>query len=362
MANVDRAQAKFTGNREHLDLLLTAIEKEDLTIWNRWRWEHFREAVQLSGINLAKANLPKIILNYSDISGGNFKEADLSEANLHASRCEKATFTGANLHIVNLARAQAEGAYFLRANLAGGDLQDADFGSAYFVYSTLSSADFGGSNLTGAVTHGWNVSDCGFGRVTCDYLYTNLHVRDRIPKDRDFEPEEFERLIYKHDQINNAFRRDVEAKWALRHVFISYVTEDGEKVRKLSQELERQGLKTWLDKRRLRPGEEWETAIGDSIKDAMFFIACLSEHSESKQDSYQRKEIEIALDQMTTARKGSIWLIPVKLSDCRLPYFESKVGSLHWVDLSGDWDEGVGRIVNVVKTAPGEQGTTMQSS
>lgn len=350
MASVDRTQAEFTGNPQHLELLLTAIEKDDLSIWNKWRWEHFRETVHLSGINLAKARLPEIILNYSDLSGGNFTEADLGEATLYASRCEKAIFTGANLHIVNLARAQAGGANFMRATLAGGDLQDADFTNANFIYSTLSSVDFGGSNLTGAIVRGWNVSDSGFVTAMCGYLYTDLHGKDRMPKNRDFEPEEFADLIHKHDQINEVFRRDVEAKRALRHVFISYANEDREKAAMIAQELERQGIKAWFDKRRLSPGAEWETAIKDSIKDAIFFIVCLSKNSESREDSYQRKEIEAALGHSSK----SIWLIPVRLSDGRLPYFESTLGSYHWADLSGDWDEGMEQIVNVIKTQPGK--------
>jgi len=354
MARVDRTQKEFTGNPQHLDLLLTAIEKNDLTIWNKWRLEHFRETVQLSGINLAKARLPKIILNYSDITGGNFTEADLSEANLYASRCEKTIFTGANLHIVNLARAQARGAYFMRATLAGGDLQDADFTYANFVYSTLSSVDFGGSNLTGAITRGWNVSDSGFVTVTCDYLYTDLDARDRIPRDRDFEPNEFARLIRKHDQINDAFRMDVEAKWALRHVFISYANADRKKAARISEELERQGIKVWLDKRRLSPGAEWEAVIRDSVKDAMFFIACLSKKSEARRNSYQRKEIETALSQINPTGNRNIWFIPVRLSGRRLPYFESKLGALHWVDLSEDWDRGMEQIVYMIKTQHGK--------
>ncbi len=65
-------------------------------------------------------------------------------------------------------------------------------------------------------------------------------------------------------------------------MFISYVNEDYDKVKDLSNALQNKGIKVWLDKEKLQPGIKWENAIIDAIKDGIYFIACFSENSENK--------------------------------------------------------------------------------
>jgi hypothetical protein len=278
----------------------------------------------LCGANLSNTKLENAILNYSNLSEAICKDANLRNINLYSSICEKANFSGTNLEVANLAHADLKKAYFLKAYLGGGDVQCANLNGAHLIYCSLNSADLRESDLTGIITFGWNVSDIIIDNVTCDYVYIDLDGRKRIPKNRDFEKGEFEELLYKHDAINNAFLNDVKEKRAIRYVFISYVSEDYDKIRKLSDVLESNGIKVWLDKEKLRSGVKWENAIIDAIKSGIYFIACFSENSENKQKTFQRKEIRIALNELALMPDDKVWFIPVKLSDCKSPLCQYK--------------------------------------
>jgi chromosome segregation ATPase len=50
------------------------------------------------------------------------------------------------------------------------------------------------------------------------------------------------------------------------HVYISYLREDYQKVRKLADELEAFGINTWIDRDKLQPGVKWPIAIRDAIE------------------------------------------------------------------------------------------------
>lgn len=59
-------------------------------------------------------------------------------------------------------------------------------------------------------------------------------------------------------------------------VFLCYAKEDKPKVDPIYQKLKDAGFEPWMDKVDLLGGEEWEPAIQKAIKNAHFFIACVS--------------------------------------------------------------------------------------
>lgn len=139
------------------------------------------------------------------------------------------------------------------------------------------------------------------------------------------------------------------------HVFISYVREDAEAVDRMERALEEGGLQVWRDTKNLWPGQDWEAKIRQAItEDSLVFIACFSERSQQRKRSFQRQEVLLAVDQFRQRRPGEPWLIPVRFTDCELPRFDLGAGrtldSLQRVDLfDGRWDEGIARIITVVK-------------
>ena len=58
-----------------------------------------------------------------------------------------------------------------------------------------------------------------------------------------------------------------------RHIFISYLNENMEDVRRLNERLKSEGFEVWLDKDQIMPGERWQDAIRKAIRDGAFFIA-----------------------------------------------------------------------------------------
>ena len=59
-------------------------------------------------------------------------------------------------------------------------------------------------------------------------------------------------------------------------IFLSYTRADRERVSQLYDDLLAEGFSPWMDTRNLLPGEIWAERIRKVIKEADFFLACLS--------------------------------------------------------------------------------------
>jgi hypothetical protein len=118
-------------------------------------------------------------------------------------------------------------------------------------------------------------------------------------------------------------------------IFLSYAREDEEKVESLYQKLSDAGFKPWMDKKDILPGERWEFSIRKAIRRSDFFLACLSANSVNRRGWIQ-KEIKGALDMWQEKLDSDIYLIPVRLADCRVP---ESLSDFQWVDLfeEGGW-------------------------
>src|SRR5262245_51258479 len=101
-------------------------------------------------------------------------------------------------------------------------------------------------------------------------------------------------------------------------IFLCYAPDDRERVSRLYDDLLAEGLSPWMDSRNLLPGEIWEERIRQAIKEADFFLACLS-RKVTDQRGFIQAEIKQALRLWEEKGEGDIYLIPVKLEDCQLP-------------------------------------------
>jgi hypothetical protein len=151
------------------------------------------------------------------------------------------------------------------------------------------------------------------------------------------------------------------------HAFISYVTEDSERVDRIQAIIEAAGIPVWRDTENLWPGEDWRMRIREAItNDSLAFVACFSEHSEARSTSYQNEELLLAVEQFRLRPPGTSWLLPVRLSDCKLPYFDlgasRTLDSLQRLDLFGqNWDKGSARLVAGVLRILGDAQARMGS-
>jgi tetratricopeptide (TPR) repeat protein len=101
--------------------------------------------------------------------------------------------------------------------------------------------------------------------------------------------------------------------------FLSYVSEDAERVRELASELRKYGVWPWLDRNELGPGLRWRDEIRAAIQNGACFIACFSHFSEGRERSYMREEINLALDELRLRSPRQTWFIPVRLDECEIP-------------------------------------------
>jgi len=139
----------------------------------------------------------------------------------------------------------------------------------------------------------------------------------------------------------------------IRHVFISYVKENLELVRRLSDELSKYGVTVWLDKNEIKPGSRWKDAIREAIRKGDFFIACFSKEYISRQKTYMNEELTLAIEELRKYPTSRTWFIPVLLNECEVPDRNIGAGEtlrdLQHVKLYKDWDTGIQRILSVIK-------------
>lgn len=135
-------------------------------------------------------------------------------------------------------------------------------------------------------------------------------------------------------------------------LFLAHAREDKGNVRKLYDQLKSQGFDPWLDEVDIMPGQNWRVEIPKAIRKADMFIACLSTTSVEKQ-GYVQKEFRLALDTFAEKPAGSIYLIPVRLDDCRVPDLQTPqlgldLKDIQWVDLFQP--HGFERLVEAVRS------------
>ena len=132
----------------------------------------------------------------------------------------------------------------------------------------------------------------------------------------------------------------------LPQVFVAYGKEDTVLARRLGDALEAAGFNPWTDERKLVPGQNWPRAIESAIEDSDFFLACYSQNSVNKKGGFQA-EIRYALDCARQIPLDEIFIVPVRLTACRVP--RSIQRELQYVDLFPDWIDGLARLVLMLR-------------
>lgn len=132
----------------------------------------------------------------------------------------------------------------------------------------------------------------------------------------------------------------------LAQVFLAYVREDREAAVRLYDGLAAAGFSPWMDAAKLLPGQNWPRAIEAAIESSGFFLALFSENSVNKRGGFQ-VEIRYALDCARRVPLDDIFIVPVRLDDCRMP--RSIQNELHYVDLFPDWARGMERLTAMLR-------------
>jgi len=135
--------------------------------------------------------------------------------------------------------------------------------------------------------------------------------------------------------------------------FLSYAREDLDVAQHLYAELARAGVTVWFDRVALLPGQHWKPAIIETIRTAKYFLALLSSNSVNKR-GYVQKELREALEVLDEIPQTDIYLIPVRIDDCRPTH--QRLEELQWVDLFPSFEEGVKRLLRALLPSNGMPG------
>lgn len=142
----------------------------------------------------------------------------------------------------------------------------------------------------------------------------------------------------------------------MRHVFISYVREDSAAVDEIYEELTARGIKVWLDRTSISPGDRWEDAIRNAIREGTYFLACFSPALLARERSHMNEELALAVDELRKRLYGRRWFIPVRLAPCDIPEIainsRETLGAFQRVDLFPDWECGLLNLLRSLNAAP----------
>lgn len=134
-------------------------------------------------------------------------------------------------------------------------------------------------------------------------------------------------------------------------VFLSYSSGDAAWVVQLKSALSNKGLRVWLDKEQIRPGDLFIGALEKGIESSECVVIVVSPGA--LRSHWVEEEYNRALT-VANSRERRLRLIPVLLQETELPGF---LGSRQWVDFRepGSFDRGIERLVWGIRSCPGEQ-------
>jgi uncharacterized protein YjbI with pentapeptide repeats len=173
------------ANLREANLSMANLDKADLTVANLEKINLSRSLLhktELRGANLHKANLDNSDLSEVIILKGNLTNASLKDADLKLATLRETNFSNAILQNANL-----RGADFIKANLSQTDLSNANLTASRLIKANLSNANITGAKLYGSSRDDWIIEG-----INCEYVYWDSEGKERTPKDRNFEPGEFE--------------------------------------------------------------------------------------------------------------------------------------------------------------------------
>ena len=128
-------------------------------------------------------------------------------------------------------------------------------------------------------------------------------------------------------------------------IFISYANEDEGMAMRIYEDLRRNGHEPWIACRDILPGQDWEGEIRRAIDGCRFFVAVLSTTSVRK-TGYVQRELRMAEELIERMPPDRIFVIPVRLDNCQIPY--ERIRGRQWQDLFPSYDEGMKRVFRVL--------------
>jgi uncharacterized protein YjbI with pentapeptide repeats len=330
---------------QHLDVL-----KQGVQAWNNWRDENPGNEPDLAGAKLSTAdlkdaNLRETDLRWADLSGADLSGAVLNRADLRRANLSRTIFHLAKLSETNLSETYLSGAdlreadlrkaFFIRSDLANADLsvsdcQRADFRWAYLIKArfngaNLSHANLIEANLTKAELKQANLSEAFvawscFGDNDLSDTQGLIEVKhfgpstigiDTIYRSKGNIPEEFLRGAGVPEHfISYAGYLNAKA-FEYCGCFISFAGNDRNFVDKISDDLQREGIRCWFAPEEMKMGDAIRQEVDQLIRIQDKLLVVLSKFSIER--SWIQKELQAALAE--ECKQSRMVLFPLRLDN-----------------------------------------------
>ncbi|MGH1362301.1 MAG: TIR domain-containing protein [Calditrichia bacterium] len=131
-------------------------------------------------------------------------------------------------------------------------------------------------------------------------------------------------------------------------IFLCHAREDHAEALKMYKKLKVEGFDPWLDKKDLLPGQNWRIETPKALKSARFVIIFFSKTSVSHK-GFVQKEFKLALDTLQEMPDGELFIIPVRLDNCKVP---DSFADIHYCDLFEE--DGLDLAFKTIRSVLGE--------
>jgi hypothetical protein len=115
--------------------------------------------------------------------------------------------------------------------------------------------------------------------------------------------------------------------------FLCYAKENIAEVRQLAVRLKAEGwIDPWLDEEDILPGQKWEDRVVKAVRESHAVIVFLSKVA-VENEGFFHKELRLALDTAEEKPEGTIFIIPIRLDICDVPF---RLNQYQYVDYFGN--------------------------
>jgi TIR domain len=129
-------------------------------------------------------------------------------------------------------------------------------------------------------------------------------------------------------------------------IFITYSSKDQKVARTICTALENRGLACWISFRNVKPGQNYQEQIVKAIRTAKIMVLVFTANANNSNEI--KKELALA-------SQHNLIVIPVRIEDVTpSEAFAYEFATRQWIDLFGDWENSITRLVEMIAAAISE--------